>query len=402
MSGLRRLFRGSGRALAFVFAASVVWLLLDMAALRLSLGEAGGRLLKEAAGRGRERLLRGPQPPGDSPRPHLAALRRRGGGTRVPREPPRPPTPPPAGPGEGGQRGRGAEQLPAAPPGARLAPPGSAVSVRGGAGAAAAPAVSRAPRKAAEEFVPGPAGSRAGLQEAPPARGEAPRSPPEPPSPAPGRPEPAQGAGVGAKGAQGPGHAAPGSPQRAASTAGPPPRAAGPAALRGQEQTDVRKKETSSENHFILISKEAITPAIPHPGSHSAGNFTNRQEKHKEQQLTNKNDDARAVNTVPWLVRDGGSQTRGATPGAAPELPAAGRDGQGQAGGSPGTHRVLSVDVTLAPRDPQAPGQFGHPVAVPDDKQEEAKSRWKEGNFNVYLSDLIPVDRAIADTRPAG
>ncbi|PKK28653.1 polypeptide N-acetylgalactosaminyltransferase 5 [Columba livia] len=82
--------------------------------------------------------------------------------------------------------------------------------------------------------------------------------------------------------------------------------------------------------------------------------------------------------------------------------PSPGWDGQGQAGGSPGTHRVLFLDVTLAPRDPQAPGQFGHPVAVPDDKQEEAKSRWKEGNFNVYLSDLIPVDRAIADTRPAG
>ncbi|NXB71165.1 GALT5 acetylgalactosaminyltransferase, partial [Donacobius atricapilla] len=68
----------------------------------------------------------------------------------------------------------------------------------------------------------------------------------------------------------------------------------------------------------------------------------------------------------------------------------------------PGMHRVLSMDATLAPRDPRAPGQFGHPVAVPEDKQEEAKSRWKEGNFNVYLSDLIPVDRAIADTRPAG
>ncbi|XP_069717927.1 polypeptide N-acetylgalactosaminyltransferase 5 [Phaenicophaeus curvirostris] len=65
-------------------------------------------------------------------------------------------------------------------------------------------------------------------------------------------------------------------------------------------------------------------------------------------------------------------------------------------------HRVLSVDATLAPRDPRAPGQFGHAVAVPDGKQEEAKSRWKEGNFNVYLSDLIPVDRAIVDTRPAG
>ncbi|KFV64537.1 Polypeptide N-acetylgalactosaminyltransferase 5, partial [Dryobates pubescens] len=68
----------------------------------------------------------------------------------------------------------------------------------------------------------------------------------------------------------------------------------------------------------------------------------------------------------------------------------------------PGTHRVLAMDATLAPRDPRAPGQFGRAVAVPSRKQEEAKSRWKEGNFNVYLSDMIPVDRAIADTRPAG
>ncbi|XP_053804121.1 polypeptide N-acetylgalactosaminyltransferase 5 [Vidua chalybeata] len=93
-----------------------------------------------------------------------------------------------------------------------------------------------------------------------------------------------------------------------------------------------------------------------------------------------------------------GKEQRGAAPGAV----GIGQDGQEQAGSSPGMHRVLSMDATLAPRDPRAPGQFGHPVAVPDDKQEEAKSRWKEGNFNVYLSDLIPVDRAIADTRPAG
>ncbi|XP_031970129.1 polypeptide N-acetylgalactosaminyltransferase 5 [Corvus moneduloides] len=93
-----------------------------------------------------------------------------------------------------------------------------------------------------------------------------------------------------------------------------------------------------------------------------------------------------------------GQEQAGAAPGAA----GTGRDGQEQPGSSPGMHRVLSMDATLAPRDPRAPGQFGHPVAVPDEKQEEAKSRWKEGNFNVYLSDLIPVDRAIADTRPAG
>ncbi|KAI5773364.1 GALNT5 [Gulo gulo luscus] len=67
-----------------------------------------------------------------------------------------------------------------------------------------------------------------------------------------------------------------------------------------------------------------------------------------------------------------------------------------------GMHHVLRIDVTLSPRDPKAPGQFGRPVVVPRGKEKEAERRWKEGNFNVYLSDLIPVDRAIEDTRPAG
>ncbi|XP_005069038.1 polypeptide N-acetylgalactosaminyltransferase 5 [Mesocricetus auratus] len=68
----------------------------------------------------------------------------------------------------------------------------------------------------------------------------------------------------------------------------------------------------------------------------------------------------------------------------------------------PGRHRVMTIDLTLSPRDPNAPGQFGRPVVVPPGKKKEAERRWKEGNFNVYLSDLIPVDRAIEDTRPAG
>ncbi|XP_059248733.1 polypeptide N-acetylgalactosaminyltransferase 5 [Mustela nigripes] len=67
-----------------------------------------------------------------------------------------------------------------------------------------------------------------------------------------------------------------------------------------------------------------------------------------------------------------------------------------------GLHHVLRIDVTLSPRDAKAPGQFGRPVVVPRGKEKEAERRWKEGNFNVYLSDLIPVDRAIEDTRPVG
>ncbi|XP_029461383.1 polypeptide N-acetylgalactosaminyltransferase 5 [Rhinatrema bivittatum] len=67
-----------------------------------------------------------------------------------------------------------------------------------------------------------------------------------------------------------------------------------------------------------------------------------------------------------------------------------------------GMHKVLTFDVTISPRDPKAPGQFGRAAEVPKEKEQEANQRWKEGHFNVYLSDLIPLDRAIDDTRPKG
>uniref|UniRef100_A0A8C6ZB11 Uncharacterized protein n=1 Tax=Nothoprocta perdicaria TaxID=30464 RepID=A0A8C6ZB11_NOTPE len=140
-----------------------------------------------------------------------------------------------------------------------------------------------------------------------------------------------------------------------------------------------------------------MPPSNPHaapatrqtqPGTGSLGNST---ERHPEQPSKD----------MPAGTLVASSSQRAAPTGGPWHVSAA----QGTLRSSPrglGTHRVLAVDVTLAPRDPRAPGQFGNAVAVPAEKQEEAKSRWKEGNFNVYLSDLIPVDRAIADTRPAG
>ncbi|XP_062493817.1 polypeptide N-acetylgalactosaminyltransferase 5 isoform X2 [Pezoporus occidentalis] len=415
MSGLRRLFRGSGRALAFVFAASVVWLLLDMAALRLSLGDAGGRLLKEAADRGQEqaRPWRGPEAWAGSSQADLSGLRRgrrRGVGTpgsrAARREPPREPSPPAS---VAGSRGRHAEGHPAAPPGTRPTPPGSVVNLRGGAGVVAAPAASRPPSKAAAEFVVEPTGSRAGPLKASPSQPGSPDKPHSPDLPGAGLSEPARRVAVRGPAGRGPGHATEQSRQQPAGTlvkGGLPPRSAELGALTGRERVKVGKKETSSENHFILLGKEGIkldSPAASRLGSDSARNITGRQETHKEWQLANENGDStHAVNTTTGAAALGG-WTQGATQGAAPKVRAAGKDGQEQMStSSPGTHRVLSMDATLAPRDPQAPGQFGHPVSVPDDKQEEAKSRWKEGNFNVYLSDLIPVDRAIVDTRPAG
>uniref|UniRef100_A0A8C1SWE7 Polypeptide N-acetylgalactosaminyltransferase 5 n=1 Tax=Cyprinus carpio TaxID=7962 RepID=A0A8C1SWE7_CYPCA len=52
------------------------------------------------------------------------------------------------------------------------------------------------------------------------------------------------------------------------------------------------------------------------------------------------------------------------------------------------------------PRDPTAVGQFGQPARVPRDKEQESRRRWSEGFFNVFLSEQIPIDRAIPDTRP--
>ncbi|CAL8267693.1 unnamed protein product [Lota lota] len=68
--------------------------------------------------------------------------------------------------------------------------------------------------------------------------------------------------------------------------------------------------------------------------------------------------------------------------------------------GRSGFHKVYSLDITSAPRDATAVGQYGKVAMVPTDKAEEAKSRWVEGHFNVFLSDQIPLDRAIPDTRP--
>uniref|UniRef100_UPI0037E99C67 polypeptide N-acetylgalactosaminyltransferase 5 n=1 Tax=Semicossyphus pulcher TaxID=241346 RepID=UPI0037E99C67 len=65
-----------------------------------------------------------------------------------------------------------------------------------------------------------------------------------------------------------------------------------------------------------------------------------------------------------------------------------------------GVHKVLSLDATNVPRDVNAVGQFGQAANVASDENFEVRKRWNEGHFNVYLSDQIPVDRAIPDTRP--
>lgn len=65
-----------------------------------------------------------------------------------------------------------------------------------------------------------------------------------------------------------------------------------------------------------------------------------------------------------------------------------------------GSHKVLYLDATLVPRDAKAVGQFGQAVHVSSSEDAQVRKSWDEGFFNVYLSNQIPVDRAIPDTRP--
>lgn len=63
-------------------------------------------------------------------------------------------------------------------------------------------------------------------------------------------------------------------------------------------------------------------------------------------------------------------------------------------------HKVLYLDATQVPRDAKAVGQFGQAVHVSSSEDAQVRKSWDEGFFNVYLSNQIPLDRAIPDTRP--
>uniref|UniRef100_A0A452DMV7 Polypeptide N-acetylgalactosaminyltransferase n=1 Tax=Capra hircus TaxID=9925 RepID=A0A452DMV7_CAPHI len=173
------------------------------------------------------------------------------------------------------------------------------------------------------------------------------------------------------------------------------------------------KKLNLSESHVVIITKEEElkTDTKDVPNSNTTTTSTIVSGKSQEKRIGMKSNEASfsslalqraAVSQTSQALTQG--QELGRTNLTAKTRPARLNQSQTKAL-SPeddGMHRVLRIDVTLSPRDPKAPGQFGRPVVVPHGKEKEVERRWKEGNFNVYLSDLIPVDRSIEDTRPAG
>ncbi|XP_075286424.1 polypeptide N-acetylgalactosaminyltransferase 5 [Opisthocomus hoazin] len=444
MSGLRRLFRGSGRALAFVFAASVAWLLLDMAALRLSLGEPGGRLREDAPGPGPGDAAVGTKPP-SSAQPLTSEGGAQPGSPAAPR--------PAAGPAgsstkrreERGERrladGDGTHAAHAITDGTHAAhaitdgthAAHAITGVGDGDGTHAAHAITDGTHAAhaitnsahAAHALTG-VGDGDGTHAAHALTNGAHAA------------HAITGVGDGdgthaahtiTDGA----HAAhaltgvgDGDGTHAAHALTDGAHAAhtvtgvgdGDSTHAAHTVTGVGDGDGDHTAHALTNgthAAHALTGVGNGDGAHAAHAITGVGDgdgTHLAHTLT---DSAHAAHALTGVGDGDGAHVTGAvalggrgwglgaTRGAAPGPRAAGTDRREQAGRSPpGTHRVFSMDATLAPRDPQAPGQFGHPVAVPDDKEEEARSRWKEGNFNVYLSDLIPVDRAVADTRPAG
>ncbi|XP_001512277.1 polypeptide N-acetylgalactosaminyltransferase 5 [Ornithorhynchus anatinus] len=174
------------------------------------------------------------------------------------------------------------------------------------------------------------------------------------------------------------------------------------------------KVHNDSESPIVIVTKEQLETNIaglPNSKAYFKVTLTEISEKIRENAAPrNKSEEALPLNISPEAARFQTRQTfvqGAALTRAHLETENLSRE-QNQSHKNiyspqdPRMHKVLTLDVTLSPRDPKAPGQFGHAAVVPAEKQERAKKRWKEGNFNVYLSDLIPVDRAIEDTRPDG
>uniref|UniRef100_A0A8D2LQN3 Polypeptide N-acetylgalactosaminyltransferase n=1 Tax=Varanus komodoensis TaxID=61221 RepID=A0A8D2LQN3_VARKO len=482
MNKIRKLFRGSGRAFAFIFAASIIWLLFDMAALRFSFSEINTQVLKEEMIRKERERFRAWRNLGD------------GRGVRWPREEPGAP-PPPTGLGRD-ERGvdwdrkeaeapkaifqrlqetmglpgtipgklwwsppqasfaaraekkeRGAVNA-SSPPQAKPALPGGVPETPSVAAAAgqplvhlthrAAPVASNVTQKVPRTFREGPAGrqevfrevglgdkaSLAGPKREGPtgSKAEEPRESPRvlsEPKFSGNRTEKRINVGdvqEATRSATLPGAGL--NASKAAEKKGGSRNATGPGKLPKESDAKiVQPHQVLSEKQVVIISKEGVQVVFPASQNPPADAKGKRWVEKNLQRVNNASrDNQKAINVshgadfikaaVKKAILAEGAELRNVD-----RVNLVNKDQLRKINHSdsvihfeenPRMHKVLPIDRSLGPRDPTAPGQFGHPAVVPDEKQEEAKRRWNEGNFNVYLSDLIPVDRAIEDTRPIG
>lgn len=316
MMKVRRYLRGSGRVLAFVFAASVVWLLFDMAALRISLNDANSQLLKERSMREQARTR--------APRPA-----RRGSHHPL-------------------QKVADAEGAPA-----RRAPPRVAEVYRHGAARAGEKVesldqkrrshtekvLSQHQRGDAAKYLT-PAVVKVDQREVKLARNKA--------------------------------------AERAASLQSKEPPAAQEETLETKQEV-AKARAVPQPSDKVKVEAQGVTKGRPQANqtlhiqttSRPSNKDVRRQQDVKVEQLKLKETVRPAVQENPATPRKEATM-----------------------------HKVLALDATLAPRDPAAVGQFGQAAFASSGEDTQVRKRWDEGYFNVYLSDKIPIDRALPDTRP--
>eukprot|EP00058_Branchiostoma_floridae_P016630 XP_002602118.1 hypothetical protein BRAFLDRAFT_98966 [Branchiostoma floridae] len=63
-------------------------------------------------------------------------------------------------------------------------------------------------------------------------------------------------------------------------------------------------------------------------------------------------------------------------------------------------HTVLSMNSVTIPKPPHSPGEAGRPVRTKQEDEAMVKSMFAEASFNVFVSNLISVERTIPDLRP--
>ncbi|MFT7808583.1 polypeptide N-acetylgalactosaminyltransferase 5 [Arapaima gigas] len=371
----RKYFRGSGRVLAFVFVASVVWLLFDMAALRVSFSEVNSHLLKERVAR--ERELAKQKPPRHARPLHRASFRGQMHEGAAERE---------TGLGLPNKVEKGALELDKhINPAMRhnQVNKDERLKVRGGAIQKRHSAGSREVAKFAIENTKKPFKDSA-LNVSKVGREKGDLAPP------------AERTAQTSKVRRGRTRDSP----REAPVHTPDLSKAPPGGREEQVRSNLNKGDLNDRYHFSRQKTQE-------PNDFVKKNKAFFDARFKNEQLTNKDEETEEP-AVKSDLKDGvvgmeGQQSSDPVVQTTPGLKLVQKNTNETAlvGVHPSAvHKVMLIDMTLKPRDSRALGQFGQPAAVPQKDEREARSRWSEGHFNVFLSDQIPVDRAIPDTRP--